>query len=425
MDALFHDVRYALRLLTKNPSFSAIAILTLALGIGANTAIFSVVNAVLLRPLPFRDPSRLVLALEHNPSIPGLLHISYLNFLDWRDQSHSFESLEATCPTNMTLTGAGGPERLNARFATAGLFPLLGINAIAGRTFTADEDRPSGPQVALLTYGLWQRRFGGSPDILGQRINLDSRSYTVVGVLSAGFQIITPVDVFVPFMPWAKTLPDDRDWHPGITPIGRLKPGISLDRARSEIVNIAKRLEQQYPLYNTGVRGDVVRLQDQLVQNVRPALLLLLGAVSFVLLIACANVANLLLARAASRAREVAIRSSMGASRPRIVQQFLTESVLVSLLGGALGLFLGWIALPLLLKLSAGSVPQIFTVTLDRSVLTFTLILSVLTGFSFGIAPALRAVKRDLRERLNESSRGSTAGPGLPPLITRSLRPSA
>ena len=412
MDALLQDLRYALRLLTKNPAFTAIAVLTLALGIGANTAIFSVVNAVLLRPLPFRDPSRLVLTLEHNPAVPGLLSISYLNYLDWREQNHSFESLEATCAIAMTLTGAGEPERLNARVATAGLFPLLGVNAVAGRTFVADEDRAGGPPVALLSYGLWQRRFAGSSEVIGKSIDLDTRPYTVVGVLPPSFQIITPADVFVPLMPWAKSLPDDRNWHPGIVPVGRLKPGVSQEQARSEIANIANRLEQQYPLYNTGVKGEVVGLQDQLVQNVRPALLLLLGAVSFVLLIACVNVANLLLARAASRGREVAIRTSMGASRGRVVRQLLTESVLISLAGGALGLLLGWAALGPLLKISGGSVPQIFTVELDRRVLTFTALISALTGLVFGIVPALRTAKLDLRERLNEGSRGSTSGPG-------------
>jgi putative ABC transport system permease protein len=409
---LLQDLRYAFRLLAKSPSFTAIAILTLALGIGANTAIFSVVNAVLLRPLAFRDPPRLVLALEKNPAFTAVSSISYLNYLDWRDQSHSFESLEATRGTTLTLTGAGEPERLNASMATAGLFSLLGVNAIAGRTFLPDEDRAGGAPVVLLSYGLWQQRFGRSPELIGHPISLDSQPYTVVGILPAGFEVLQPADVFVPLMPWAKTLPDDRNWHPGIVPIGRLKRGVSMEQARTEIAGIAKRLEQQYPLYNTGVSGTVVGLQDQLVQNVRPALLLLLGAVGFVLLIACVNVANLLLARAGSRGREVAIRTSMGASRSRVVRQLLTESVLISLAGGALGLLFGWAALGPLLKISAGSVPQIFTVALDRWVLTFTLAVSVLTGLFFGIVPALRTAKIDLRETLNEGSRGSTSGPG-------------
>ncbi|HEY2461361.1 MAG TPA: ABC transporter permease [Candidatus Acidoferrum sp.] len=410
MSTLLNDLRYAIRLMAKNPAFTIIAIVTLALGIGANTAIFTVVNAVLLRPLGFRDPSKLVIAAEKSqyPTIST----SYENYLDWRDQSRSFESLEATRVATITLTGSGEPERLNSRYATAGMFSLLGVDAIAGRTFRQDEDRAGGSPVVLLSYGLWQRRFGGAQDAIGKSVNLDSSPYTVIGVLPKGFELLQPADVILPFTPWAKTLPDDRNWHPGIIAVGRLRPGVSREQARTEMVGITKRLEQQYPIYNTGVSADVFGLQDRLVQNVRPALLLLLGAVSFVLLIACVNVANLLLARAASRGREVAIRTSMGASRWRVVRQLLTESVLISLTGGAFGLLLAWAALGPLLRLSEGSVPQIFSVGLDRSVLLFTFLISVFTGLVFGIVPALRTAKLDLRETLNEGSRGSTSGPG-------------
>jgi len=325
MATLLQDLRYALRLMAKSPGFTAIAVLTLALGIGANTAIFTVVNAVLLRPLGFRDPSSLVLVAEKS-AFPTI-STSFQNYIDWRDQSHSFESLEATRGTTITLIGAGEPERLNARMATAPLFSLLGVNAVLGRTFLADEDRAGGPPVAVLGYGLWQRRFGGSHDVLGKSITLDSQPYTVVGVLPSGFELLQPADVFLSFHPWAKTLPDDRNWHPGIFVIGRLKEGISREQGRTEMVAITKRLEQQYPIYNTGTSADVVGLQEQLVKNVRPALLLLLGAVAAVLLIACVNVANLLLARAAARGREVAIRTSMGATRWRVTRQLITESV--------------------------------------------------------------------------------------------------
>jgi putative ABC transport system permease protein len=224
VQTLLQDLRYAFRLLAKSPGFTAIAVLTLALGIGANTAIFSVVNGVLLRPLPFRDPSRLVLALEKNPAFKGLSSVSYQNFLDWRDQSHSFESMEATRAATITLTGAGEPERLNVQMTTAGLLPMLGISAQAGRTFLPEEDRANGTPVVLLTHGLWQRRFGGSQDIIGKPINLDSRPYIVVGVLPAGFQILQPADVYLPFTPWAITLPDDRNWHPGIIALARSNP---------------------------------------------------------------------------------------------------------------------------------------------------------------------------------------------------------
>ncbi len=410
MENLLHDFRYAFRLLAKSASFSAIAIITLALGIGANTAIFTVVNAVLLRPLPFRDSSGLMIIAEKS-NFP-IISTSYQNYIDWRDQSHSFASLEATRGTTITLTGAGEPDRLNARMVTAPLLPLLGVDARIGRTFRADEDRAGGAPVALLSYGLWQRRFGGAADVLGKSIHLDSRQYTIVGVLPSGFELLQPAEVFVPLTPWAATLPDDRNWHPGIIVVGRLKPGVTREQARTGMAVITKRLEQQYPDYNTGTSADVVPLQEQMVQNIRPGLILLLGAVSFVLLIACANVANLLLARAASRGREVAIRTSMGATRGRIVRQLLTESVLLSLAGGFLGLLFAWASLGPLLKISAGTVPQVFSVGLDRSVLVFTILVSVITGLVFGIAPALRTTKIDLRETLNEGSRGSTAGPG-------------
>jgi putative ABC transport system permease protein len=410
MQTLLQDLRYAFRLLAKSPGFTAIAILTLALGIGANTAIFSVVNGVLLRPLSFRDPSRLVIVAEKSPY--PTISTSYQNFVDWRDQSRSFESMEATRAAGLSLTGAGEPELLIARMATAGLFPLLGVEAREGRTFLPEEDRAGSAPVVLLTYGLWRRRFGGSKEIIGKPITLDSRPYTVVGVLPPGFQLLQPADVFVPFVPWAVTLPDDRNWHPGIIAVARLKPGVSREQARTEMVGITKRLELQYPEFNTGTSADVVGLQEQMVQNVRPALILLLGAVSLVLLIACVNVANLLLARAASRGREVAIRTAMGAGRARVVRQLLTESVLLSLGGGLLGIFLAWGSLGPLLKISAGSVPQVVPIELDRSVLAFTFGVSLLTGLFFGLVPALRTAKLDLRETLNEGSRGSTSGPG-------------
>ncbi|HKW55772.1 MAG TPA: ABC transporter permease [Candidatus Acidoferrum sp.] len=410
MSQLLNDIRYSFRLLFKSPGFALIAVLTLALGIGANTAIFSVVNAVLLRPLPFRDPSRLVLVIEKSkyPTIT----VSYENYLDWRDQSHSFESMEAIYGTNMTLTGKGEAERLVARRVTAGFFPLLGVSPSVGRNFSPEEDRAGGAPVAILSYGLWQRRFAGSQDALGKSVTLDSQPYTVIGVLPPGFRFFQDADLFLPFHPWAKTLPDDRNWHPGILPVARLKSGVSMEQARAEMVTISKRLEQEYPVYNTGCSSDVILAHDQLVQSSRPALLLLLGAVSFVLLIACVNVANLLLARAAARGREVAIRTAMGAGRGRVVRQLLTESMILSLAGAGLGLLLAWVSLGPLLKISASSLPPGAAVGLDSWVLSFTAGVAILTGLLFGIFPALRAVKLDLRETLNESSRGSTAGPG-------------
>lgn len=408
MGNFLQDLKYGFRTLVKNPGFASVAVLTLALGIGANTAIFTVVNGVLLRPLAFRDPSRVVLVIEQSPY--PTITTSYENYQDWRDQSHSFEHMEATLFTNITLTGLGDPERLPARRMTAGLIPLLGVTPVAGRSFLPEEDRAGGPPVAMISYGLWQRRFGGSADCIGRSITLDSQSYTLVGVLPPRFQLMQPADIFLPFEPWAKTLPDDRNWHPGIIPVARLKQDASLGQARAEMKTITARLEKQYPDYNTGISASVVHLQDQIVQNVRPALLVLLCAVAFILLIACANVANLLLARATSRSREIAVRTALGARRSRIVSQLLAESLLIALAGGALGLLVAKAALGPLLRLSAGIVPNLEAITLDRWVLVFTAAASLLTGILFGLVPALRSSSLDLRETLNEGGRGSTGG---------------
>lgn len=410
MGNFLQDLKYGVRMLAKNPGFATVAVLTLALGIGANTAIFTVVNSVLLRPLAFRDPSRVVLVVERSP-FPTIT-TSYENYLDWRDQSSSFESMEATMFTNLTLTGIGDPERIPTRRATAGLFPLLSVKPVAGRAFLPEEDRAGGAPVVMVSYRLWQRRFAGSTDWLGKTITLDSQPYTLIGVMPPDFQLLQPADLFVPFHPWAKTLPDDRNWHPGIIPVARLKTDTTLEQARAEMKTIAQRLEKQYPDYNTGYSADVVHLQDQIVQNVRPALLVLLCAVGFILLIACANVANLLLVRAASRAREIAIRTALGASRMRVVRQLLTESIVIAVAGGGLGLIFANAALGPLLKLSAGTVPNAGAIQIDRWVLVFTAAVSLLTGILFGLIPALRTARLNLREALNEGGRGSSGGVG-------------
>lgn len=411
MRALFQDLRFALRLFRKNPGFAAVAIATLALGIGANTALFSVVNAVLLRPLPFRDPGSLCLLTERFPSLPQV-GPSWQNFQNWRDQARSFESMAAARNATFTLTGLGEPERVAGQMASSALFPLLGAAAFRGHTFTADEDRPGSTPVVLLSYAFWQRRFGGSPAVLGQSLNLDTQAYIVTGVLPPRFQFVQPADVYVPFAPWAAKLPDDRSWHPGIIAVGRLKPGVPLERARAEMSAIARRLEQAYPVYDTGVGANVNLLHTQLVENVRPALLVLLGAVALVLLVACANIANLLLARGTARSREIALRTAIGAARGRIFRQLLTEATLLAVAGGLAGAALAYAAIPPLVALAGASIPDLGPVTADGRVLAFVCAAVMLAAILCGLGPALQTTRLDLRAALNEAARGSTATAG-------------
>ena len=409
MRNFLQNIRFGLRRLHNSPGFTAVALVTLALGIGANSAIFSIVNAVLLRPLPYRDPQRLVLLAEHTPQFPRL-SVSYLNYKDWRDPSHSFEAVGAVRNSMMTLTGIAEAERVPTQNVTANLFELLGLRPELGRTFTAAEDAPGAPQVAVISHKLWQQQFSSSADVVGKSITLDNQSYSIIGVMPAGTEILQQApDVLLPFEPWARTLPDDRNWHPGILPIARLKPGVSIEQARTEMTVIAERLARQYPEFNTNISALVDAMQDQMVQNVRPALLVLLGAVGVVLLIACANVANLLLVRATGRRREIAVCVAIGARRRDIVHQLVAESLLLSCLGAVLGLLLAWSAMPIFLKLAGNTLPRSSGVAIDGSVLAATALVALAAGIIFGLAPAPQAWRVDVREALGEGSRAGSA----------------
>ena len=408
LDSFWQDIRFGFRTLVRSPATSAVALLTLALGIGANTAIFSVVNGVLLEPLPFPDPGELVVVTESNPGrgFPRF-SVSPPNFDDWRRQNQVFESLAAASNGQFSLTGGERPEAVPGALVTPELFRVSGVEPMLGRGFLPEEGLPGGPKVVVLAHGLWQRRFGSDPGILTRQIQIDGESHTVVGVMPPGFSLPSKRELWLP-LPWDFPL-DMRGAHFLIV-FGRLKDGVSLEKARTEMVALAARLERQYPETNTGWTVVLRRLQDAMVENVRPALLLLLAAVSFVLLIACANVANLLLARLAAREREIAVRTALGAGRVRLIRQMVTESLVLFLVGGALGLLVAAWATRGLVALYGEDLPRGMEVGLDGRVLLFTLLLSLVTGLLFGLAPALSATSGGLFGALKEGGRAVAGG---------------
>ncbi|HET9532713.1 MAG TPA: ABC transporter permease, partial [Blastocatellia bacterium] len=411
MDTLLQDLRYGSRSLLKNPGFTLVAVVALALGIGANTAIFSVVNTLLLSPLQFKDPDRLVMVWEKNfPRNRERNVVSPANFLDWNSQNQVFEQMAALVDIPVNLTNAGEPVELQAQLVTASFFPLLGVQPVYGRAFLDSEDVPNGERVAVLSHRLWQGRFGADPQLVGKSITLSGRSATVIGIMPPGFYFLNnETDVWVPM--GLNTGLDYRTVSGRyMRVIARLKPGVTLSQARAEMSLIASRLEESHRQFNAGWGANVFPLQEEVVGDIRPALLVLLGAVCFVLLIACANVANLLLARAATRQKELALRTALGASRGRLIRQLLNESLLLAVIGGVAGLLLAYWAIELLVAFNPGNIPRLEEVSLDARVLAFTLGVSVLTGLIFGAIPALQASRPDLNESLKEGGRTSAGG---------------
>ena len=414
MSTLLQDLRFALRLLMKNPGFALMAAIIMALGIGANTAIFSIVNKVLIEPLPFRNVDRVV-QIWHTPpqsSFPGMttFSVSAANFLDWQKQNHVFDKMALYTGADFDLTGSGKPEAISASPVSPAFFSVLGIDPIHGRIFRPEENNPGQNHEVILSYKFWQTHYAADPGAVGRTINLDGDPYTIVGVMGPAMNKPSFAQMWIP-QALSPTEAAVRNEHHFLV-IARLKPGVTIDQAQAEMNTISQRLEQAYPVDDKGWGAVLHPLRDETIGDVRPALLMMLAAVAFVLLIACANVANLLLARTFARRKEIAIRTAMGARRPRLVRQLLGESVLISLIGGALGLVAAHFGIQLLLKLFADQLPQLGEIKLSGPVLAFTFALSVVTGILAGLLPALSMTRNDVNDALKQGLGRTDASSG-------------
>jgi predicted permease len=413
LETLAQDVRYGFRMLRKSPGFTAVAVLTLALAIGANTALFSIINGVLLNPLPYPHPEQLVTLHESKPNFPTG-SISYPNFRDWQKENHTFSDMAISRRNSFSLTGKGEAERVQAEFISSDFFKVLGVKPLIGRTFAPGEDEiGAAAPIALISAGFWKEKLGSAPDVLGQSITLDGTSYTIVGVIPAEFDLLTNAfrasQIYVPIGQWTNPWLDHRTAGLAIHGVGRLKPGVTLAQARADMNTITASLAAAYPDVDKGIGATVIPIRDEMVGGVRFFLLVLLGAVGFVLLIACVNVANLLLARSASRTREFAIRAALGAGSRRLVRQLLTESVLLAFFGAVLGLLVAQWGTRAALGLLPSALPRAAEIHLDSRVLIFTVAVSFFAGILFGLAPALKIARSDLQNRLKEGGRGVSA----------------
>jgi putative ABC transport system permease protein len=419
LEAFWQDVRFGLRTLTKSPGFAAVAVLTLALAIGANTEIFTLVNSIVLKPLPYPEPDRLVMLFETQLPERTTGTVAPANFFDWRQQSHSFENIAAIDPyPDFILNGSGEARRLTGAAVSSQFFSLLGVRMTLGRDFLAGEDRPGFSQVVVLSYATWLQDFGGKPGIVGRQLTLNNMPYTVVGVLPRDFSLVSrssdlqsrnQFDVWTPLALPSPPEPWQRGTHP-LSVFGRLKPGISLQEVQSDLNQVAANLQRLYPEYDKQRGIAIVPLAEYAVANVRTALFALLGAVGMALLIACGNIANLLLSRGVTRQQELAVRTTLGATRKRIAQQLLTESMVLVFLGGSLGLSLAWVTMPALVRSLPADLPRASQISLDDRVLLFTSLICLITGIVFGLVPILQCQRSTANDSLKQGARSTATG---------------